>query len=86
MKEPSHILLPNLPNENHRTFFIRLTFAPPLYIQNIFGSSPKHVRYAALLKIPLLFEKKVKNEKFLADFLEKLLSFPGVFFGHPGTT
>ena len=51
-------------------------------------SPPQKAFFAArtLLKIPLLFEKKVKNEKFFADFLEKLLSYPGVFFGHLGTT
>ena len=55
----------------------------------IFGifSPPKMPFFAVrtLLKIPLLFEKKSKNEKFLADFLEILLSYPGMFFGPPGT-
>ena len=49
----------------------------------IFGvfSPPQRAFFAVrtLLKIPLLFEKKVKNEKFLADFLEILLSYPEVF-------
>ena len=50
-------------------------------------SPPKRSFFAVrtFLKIPLLFEKKKKNEKFFADFLEKLLSYPGVFFGPPGT-
>ena len=55
----------------------------------IFGvfRSPQRPFFAVrtLLKIPLLFEKKSKNEKFLADFLEILLSYPGMFFGPPGT-
>ena len=55
----------------------------------IFGifSRPKRPFFAArtFFKIPLLFEKKSKNEKFFADFLEILLSYPGVFFGPPGT-
>ena len=50
-------------------------------------SPPKRPFFAVrtFFKIPLLFEKKTKNEKFLADFLEILLSYPGVFFGRPGT-
>ena len=50
-------------------------------------SPPKRPFFAVrtFLKIPLLFEKKSKNEKFLADFLEILLSYPGVFFGRPRT-
>ena len=55
----------------------------------IFGvfSPPQKAFFAVrtFLKIPLLFEKKSKNEKFLADFLEILLSYPGVFFRRPGT-
>ena len=38
-----------------------------------------------LLKITLLFEKSSKVENFLADFLEILLSYLGIFFGPPGT-
>ena len=49
----------------------------------IFGdfSPPQKAFFAArtLLKIPLLFEKKVKNEKFLWNFLEKLLSYPEIY-------
>ena len=50
-------------------------------------SPPKRPFFAVrtFLKIPLLFEKKRKNEKKFANFLEKLLSYPGVFFGPPGT-
>ena len=55
----------------------------------IFGlfSPPPKAFFAArtLLKIPLLFEKKWKNEKFCGDFLEKLLSYPEIYFGPPGT-
>ena len=38
-----------------------------------------------LLKIPLLFGKKSKNENFLADFLEILLSYLRIVFGPSGT-
>ena len=55
----------------------------------IFGifSPPTRPFFAVrtFLKIPLLFEKKSKNEKFCWNFLEKLLSYPETYFGRPGT-
>ena len=36
-------------------------------------------------KPPYFLKKNQKNENFFADFLEKLLSYPEIYFGHPGT-
>ena len=55
-------------------------------IFGVFGPHQKALFAArTLLKIPILFEKKVKNENIFSDFLEILLSYPGVFFGPPWT-
>ena len=68
-------------------YFKKIAFFDFGAILGVF-SPPKMPFFAVrtFLKIPLLFEeKKKKNEKFLAKFLEKLLSYPGIFFGPPGT-
>merc|ERR1712117_217875 len=66
--------------------FVKIAFFDSEAIFGIF-SPPRRPFFAVrtFLKIPLLFEKKSKNENFLANFLEILLSYPGVFFGRPGT-
>ena len=68
------------------TDFEKLTFFDSGPILSVFIPSQRaFFAVRTLLKIPLLFGKKTKNEKFSADFLEILLSYPGMFFGPPGT-
>ena len=52
-----------------------------------FSALPKSHFFAVrtLLKISLLFEKKIKKLKIFWNFLEKLLSYPETYFGRPGT-
>ena len=79
-------LFPRLDRGIIISYFEKIAFFDSGAIFGVF--SPPKIPFFAVrtfLKIPLLFDKKKKNEKFLAEFSEKLLSYPGVFFGPPGT-
>ena len=79
-------LSPRLDCGINTTDFEKIAFFASMAIFGVF-SPPQEAFFAVrtLLKIPLLFGKKSKNEKFLADFLEILLSYLGMFFGPAGT-
>ena len=82
----STFLFPRLDCGINISDFEKIAFFDSRAILGVF-SPPRRPFFAArtFLKISLLFEKKSKNEKFLADFLEILLSYPGIFFGPSGT-
>ena len=68
------------------TDFEKIAFFASMAIFGVFNPPQRPFSgVRTLLKIPLHFEKKKKKENFFANFLEKLLSYPGVFFGPPGT-
>ena len=79
-------LFPRLDRGIIISYFEKIAFFDSGAILGVF-SSPRRPFFAAraFLKIPLIFAKKKKNEKFFADFLEILLSYPGVFFRRPRT-
>ena len=78
--ESNNIMTPHSLKNTKRIDFTCRHFSPKSSVYNL--NVPA---WRTLLKIPVLFEKKVKNEKCLSNFLEILLSYPGVFFGPPGT-
>ena len=60
------------------------------YSEAIFGhiTAPEKsfFTWRTLLKIPLLFEKKRKHEKFFWNFLENVLSYSEIYFESPRTS